>query len=205
MSTIICESVLDSIGKSETSHPDVHVYIPQPGRFDFCLMIPDATTQTVNNIKIILDVFADEYHFTNPRECPEINSVIDMGRLGNILDYDCVILEFNAHSLLAKVKTLFQIFAHLLWCPAFIDPVFIEHKSKWTFVEDNEEACEIAMRFNHSHNISLDEFITLKNSFYTIIYPLETFDTEHANALDKVMDIIKVKCNRRRPAFTRHI
>ena len=200
MSTIICESILDSIGKSETSYSDVHMHIPQPGRFDFCLMIPDITTQTVNNIKTILDVFADEYHFTYPRQCPEINSVIDMGRLGNILDYDCLILEFNAQSLLAKVKALFQIFAHLLWCPAFI-----EHNSKWTFVEDNEEACEIATRFNNSHNISLDEFITLKNSFYTIIYPLETFDIEHANALDKVMDIIKVKCNRRRPAFTKHI
>lgn len=201
MSKIICESVLDSIGKSETGHPDVRVHVPQPGRFDFCLMIPDATVQTVNNIKIILDVFTDEYHFTNPRECPEIDSVIDMGRLGNILDYDCAILEFNAHSLLAKVKTLFQIFAHLLWCPAFV-----EHNSKWTFVEDNEEACEIATRLNNSHrNVSLDEFITLKNSFYTIVYPLETFDIEHANALDKVMDIIKVKCNRRRPAFTKHI
>ena len=165
-------------------------------------MIPNVT-QTVNNIKIILDVFADEYHFTNPRQCPEINSVIDTGRLlgANILDYDCLILEFNAHTLLAKVKALFQIFAHLLWCPAFI-----EHKSKWTFIENNAGACEIANRLNHSHtNVSLDEFITLKSSFYTIIYPLETFDTEHANALDKAMDIIKVKCNRRRPAFTKHI
>lgn len=201
MSTIICESVLDSIEKSETGHPDVQRHIPRPGYYDFCLMIPDATAQTVNNIRIILNVFADEYHFTSPRECPEINSVIDMGRLGNILDYDCVILEFNAHSLLVKVKALFQIFAHLLWCPAFV-----EYKSKWTFVEDNEEACEIATRLNNSHrNVSLDEFITLKNSFYTIIYPSEIFDTNHANALDKVMDIIKVKCNRRRPAFTRHI
>ena len=201
MRTIICESVLDSIGKSETGHPDVQRHIPRPGYYDFCLMIPDATVQTVNNIRIILNVFADEYHFTSPRECPEINSVIDMGRLGNILDYDCVILEFNAHSLLAKVKALFQIFAHLLWCPAFV-----EYNSKWTFVEDNEEACKIATRLNNSHrNVSLDEFITLKNSFYTIIYPSETFDPDHANALDKVMDIIKVKCNRRRPAFTRHI
>ena len=200
MRTIICESVLDSIGKSETGHPDVQRHIPQPGRFDFCLMIPGATIQLMNNIRIILDAFADEYHFTSPRNCPEIDSVIDTGRLGNILDYDCVILEFNAYSLLAKVKTLFQIFAHLPWCPAFV-----EHNSKWTFVEDNEDACKIATRFNHSRNISLDEFITLKNSFYTIVYPLETFDTEHANALDKVMDVIKVKCNRRRPAFTRHI
>ena len=201
MRTIICESVLDNIEKSETGRPDVQRHIPRPGYYDFCLMIPDATVQTVNNIRIILNVFADEYHFTSPRECPEINSVIDMGRLGNILDYDCVILEFNAHSLLVKVKALFQIFAHLLWCPAFV-----EYHNRWTFVEDNEEACKIATRLNNSHrNVSLDEFITLKNSFYTIIYPSEIFDTNHANALDKVMDIIKVKCNRRRPAFTRHI
>lgn len=200
MSKIIYESVLDNIEKSETGHLDVQRHIPRPGYYDFCLMIPDATVQTVNNIRIILDVFADEYRFTNPRQCPETTSLIDMGRLGNILDYDCVILEFNAHSLLAKVKALFQIFAHTLWCPAFV-----EHNSKWTFVEDNKEACEIATRFNNSHNISLDEFITLKNSFYTIVYPLETFDINHANALDKVLDIIKIKCNRRRPAFTRHI
>lgn len=203
MSTIIYESVLDNIEKSETGHPDVQRHVPRPGYYDFCLMIPNATIQLMNNIKIILDAFADEYHFTSPRNCPEITSVIDMGRLGNILDYDGAILEFNAHSLLSKVKALFQIFAHTLWCPTFV-----EHNSKWTFVEDNEEACEIATRLNYSHrNVSVDELCTLENSFYAIIYPLEleTFNAEHANELFKVMNIIKAKCNRRRPAFTKHI
>lgn len=143
MSTIIYESVLDKLEKSKISQPNVQRHIPQPGRFDFCLMITDATQEKLSTIRNIMDVFADEYHFTNPNTCPEITSVIDMGRLGNIFNYDCVILEFSARTLLAKVKALFQIFAHSLWCPSFV-----EHNSKWTFVEDNEETCEIATRLN---------------------------------------------------------
>lgn len=125
---IICESILDKLEK--TSSPEIHssrTSCPVPGAWDFCLMVADITQDKERIIRNILDAFTDDYHITYSRECPDIDDVIDGGRLGNISDYDCAIIEFSTTSILNSVKCLFYLFSRTYWMPAFIC-----HNNKWT-------------------------------------------------------------------------
>ena len=188
---ILYESILDNLEKDTSRVRPVSAYVPRPGESDFCLMVADINNDQERVIRNILDAFADDYHITYSRECPNIDDVMDGGRLGSISDYDCAIIEFSTSSLLNSVKALFYLVSRTYWMPAFICS-----NNKWTFVQENEDACTYAEFLFKNGRLKLDDWADLKNDIYGLIWPEETFDIDHANTLDKAMDVIRRKCTR---------
>ena len=188
---IIYESILDKLDKTSTNVQPVHGYVPRPGQYDFCLMVADINNVQERIIRNILDAFTDDYHITYSHNCPTIDDVIDGGRLGNISDYECAIIEFSTSSLLNSVKALFYLFSRTYWMPAFI-----YNNGKWTFITENEETCTLSNTLFQTGKLKLDDYSKLKNDIYGLIWPEETFDINHAEDLDKAMYIIRSKCIR---------
>ena len=195
--TIICESILDNIEKSNRRSEVSGRYIPQPGEWDFCVMVLEATPQNELRIENILDAFSTEYRISHLENYMDmIDDLMDGGRLGKISEYksqfndkDALIVEFNAENLMMSVKCLFYIMIQQQTLLFFFDK-----DGKYAYIGHNTNACSIAFDLFLTGMIKLNDYITIKNAIYGIIWPDETFDIEHANELDVCMDRIKKKC-----------
>ena len=71
---------------------------------------------------------------------------------------------------------------------------FFDKDGKYAYIRHNTNACSRAFDLFLVGRIKLDDYITIKNAIYGMIWPDEIFDLEHANELDVCMDRIKKKC-----------
>lgn len=191
----IFESVLDDMETSSSGKIPVESgnYIPRPGEWNFCLMCPDWTSTKHRAVERILEAFAEDWKITYVRECPaEIDDVMDGGKIGRIRDYDCSIIEFSCDGLMNKVKCLWFLLAQNEWMPAFIC-----HDGKWCYIQDNQKLCSGIRFLMLAGRIKLDRWGMLGNDMYGMIWPYETFDLDHCNALNQCMDALKWKFERR--------
>lgn len=126
------------------------------------------------------------------------DDIFDGGRLGKISEYvdifdnpDAFIAEFNTQDLLSSVKCLFYMMIQT-WTLIF----FVEKDGKYVNNSDIDLACIKAQNLVITGKIRLDDYISIKNAIYGMLWPDEGFDTENAKLLDVCMDIIKNKCER---------
>lgn len=192
---IILESVLDDIPASEDSGASVSLQNGKsglrPGEWQLCLMCPDWTSAKRRVIEGILDVYADEWNITGTRECPGIDDVTDGGRLGSLSGYDAAMVEFTCPDTESSLKCLFYILYQSEWCAAFV-----EDSGKWTFLQDNEDACSAVRSLVLCGKIKLDVYGNLNSRLYGMLWPDETFDVGHADELERCMRRIKERCAR---------
>ena len=192
---IILESVLDDIPASKDSGASVSLRNGKsglrPGEWQLCLMCPDWTSAKRRAIEGILDVYADEGNITGTRECPGINDVTDGGRLGSLSGYEAAMVVFTCPDTESSLKCLFYILYQSGWCAAFV-----EDSGKWTFLQDNEDACSAVRSLVLCGKIKLDVYGNLNSRLYGMLWPDETFDAGHADELERCMRRIKERCAR---------
>ena len=160
-------------------------------------MVLEATRENELRIENILDAFSTEYRISHLKDYMDvIDDLMDGGRLGKISEYkgqfkdtDALIVEFNCENLMMSVKCLFYIMVQY-WTLLF----FFDKDGKYAYIGHNTNACSRAFDLFLVGRIKLDDYITIKNAIYGMIWPDETFDLEHANELDVCMDRIKKKC-----------